>query len=294
MRVLEARAEMTYRLARSHLEIMDVDTGAITRVKSYDSLIEAPNWLPGERLLYNAGGLIHEIDLKTSEDAPLDTGFCTRCNNDHVVWGDLLAISCFTAEDMLSRIYTLPLSGGAPTLITPIAHSFLHGISPDGRMLAYCGERNGEYDIYVIPTVGGEETRLTSSPGLNDGPEYAPDGRIWFNSVREGNMQIFRMNPDGSDQVRMLRTDRNDWFPHVSPDGARVAFISYGQDVSPGDHPPDKDVELWIMDADGSNARVLQKLFGGQGTINVNSWAPDSRRIAYVRYERADRGDEHA
>lgn len=288
MKVLEKRAEMTYRPARAHLETMDVDTGAVTHVKTYDSLIEAPNWLPGERLLYNAGGRIYIIDLAAGAETLVDTGFCTRCNNDHVVLGNLLAISAFTAEDMRSRIYTLPLSGGSPTLITPIGPSFLHGISPDGRFLAYCAERNGAWDIYAIPVAGGEEVRLTDAPGLNDGPEYAPDGRIWFNSVRAGTMQVFRMNPDGTEQTRMTFDARNNWFPHVSPDGKRVVYISYGDDVNPGDHPPDKNVELHIMDADGKNVRVLKKLFGGQGTINVNSWAPDSRRIAYVRYERLD------
>ena len=286
MKVLEQKGDMVYRPAKSHLEIMDVDTLEVTRVKSYDYLIEAPNWLRGDVLLYNSGGLIETIDLRTGAERKVDTGFLTRCNNDHIVWGDLLAVSCFTAEDMLSRVYTLPLSGGQPALVTPIAHSFLHGISPDGKTLSYCAERNGNWDIYAIPAVGGEETRLTDSEGLNDGPEYAPDGSIWFNSVRDGNMQVFRMNPDGSEQTRMTRDARNDWFPHVSPDGARVVFISYSGDVRPGDHPPEKDVELSIMDADGKNVRVLKRLFGGQGTINVNSWSPDSRKIAYVRYEK--------
>lgn len=288
MKVLERKTEATYRPAKSHLEIMDVDTLAVTHVKAYDHLIEAPNWLPRERLLFNAGGLIYILDLKTGEEARVDTGFCTRCNNDHVVWNDKLAISCSTAEDMRSRVYTLPLSGGMPTLITPIAPSFLHGISPDGAKLAYCAERNGDWDIYTIPFTGGEEVRLTDSEGLNDGPEYAPDGRIWFNSVRAGNMQVFCMNADGTQQTRMTHDARNDWFPHVSPDGRRIIYISYGNDVEPGDHPANKDVELSIMDADGGNGRVLQNLFGGQGTMNVNSWAPDSKRIAYVRYERVN------
>lgn len=288
MKVLEQKVEMTYRPTKSHLEIMDVDTLAVTHVRAYDFLIEAPNWLPGERLLYNAGGLIYTLDLATGAEARVDTGFLIRCNNDHVVWKDRLAVSCFTAEDMRSRIYTLPLSGGKPALVTPMAHSFLHGIAPDGETLAYCAERNDNWDIYSIPFAGGEETRLTDSEGLNDGPEYAPDGRIWFNSVRAGNMQVYRMNADGTEQTRMTHDARNDWFPHVSPDGKRVVYISYAGDVKSGDHPADKDVELSIMDADGSNVRLLQRLFGGQGTINVNSWAPDSKRIAYVRYERVD------
>ena len=159
----------------------------------------------------------------------MDTGFADCCNNDHVLSpdGTRVGISHGTGEDGRSRVYTLPLSGGVPRLITPMAPSYLHGWSPDGRTLAYCAERNGEFDIYTIPVEGGEETRLTHTPGLNDGPEYSPDGKhIWFNSVRSGLMQVWRMNADGSDQTRMTwEEDLNCWFPHLSPDGTQVAYI---------------------------------------------------------------------
>ena len=68
----------------------------------------------------------------------------------------------------------------------------VRGPSPDGRTLAYCAERNGEYDIYTISVQGGSETRLTSAPGLDDGPDYSADGRhIFFNSERGGLMKIW-------------------------------------------------------------------------------------------------------
>ena len=171
--------------------------------------------------------------------------------------------------------------------MTPLGPSYLHGWSPDGQQLAYCAERNGNYDVYVIPAEGGEETRLTTAEGLDDGPEYSPCGNyIWFNSVRTGLMQLWRMKRDGSEQTQMTFDEtRNSWFPHVSPDGKHVLFITYRKgDLEPGEHLPNKHVELRLMPAEGGEPRTLIKLFGGQGTINVNSWAPDSRHVAFVSY----------
>lgn len=253
--------------------------------------IEAPNWLADDRLLYNAEGRLFTIEIATGRVSPVDTGSCVRCNNDHVVSRDgrTLGISC-AGEQGHSQVYVLPLSGGEPRLVTEKAPSYLHGISPDGRRLAYCASRDGEFDVYDIAVSGGEERRLTTAPGLDDGPEYTPDGKyIWFNSVRAGKMQLFRMTADGEQQTRMTFTQRNEWFPHISPDGQRVAYLSYGPEVDPGAHPPGKDVELRVMNIDGTGERKLRSLFGGQGTLNVNSWAPDSARIAYVRYEEESR-----
>lgn len=290
MRVLTERSPFFSRDVRSFLEILSVKTGEVTRLKTYEHCIEAPNWTrDGGALIYNAQGRIRRYDLASGADSDIDSGFVDRCNNDHVLspGGDRIAVSHHTVEDGASRIYTLPLSGGTPVLVTPIAPSYLHGWSPDGSTLAYCAERNGEYDIYTIPVEGGEETRITDTPGLNDGPEYSPDGRhIWFNSVRSGLMQVYRMQRDGSEQTQMTFDACNSWFPHVSPDGRQVAYISYRkEDVAPGDHPANKHVEIRLIPAEGGEPRTLAALFGGQGTLNVNSWAPDSERLAFVRYE---------
>ncbi|MBO7745881.1 TolB family protein [Paenibacillus sp. MWE-103] len=273
----------------SVLETIDAETGERTTLAEFDELIEAPNWTrDGARLIYNSGGLLHAFDLATRESSAIDSGFANRCNNDHVLSPDnaRVAVSHHTREDGQSRIYVLPLAGGRPTLITPMAPSYLHGWSPDGSTLAYCAERNGQYDIYAIPAEGGVETQLTDTPGLDDGPEYSPDGRhIWFNSTRSGLMQVWRMNADGGEPTQMTFDESNAWFPHVSPDGRAVAYLVYRKgDVAPNDHPANKQVELRLMPSEGGAFRTLAALFGGQGTINVNSWSPDSRKLAFVSY----------
>ncbi|MCL6459545.1 MAG: transporter [Gorillibacterium sp.] len=274
----------------STLETVDVQTGAREVLALFDYLIEAPNWTSdGKRLIYNSLGRIYSFDLATKESVAIDSGDAVHCNNDHVLSPDNshIAVSHHTEEDGKSRIYIFPLAGGNPTLITPLAPSYLHGWSPDGRTLAYCAERGGQYDIYTIPVTGGAETQLTDSPGLNDGPEYSPDGKhIWFNSVRSGLMQVWRMNADGSEQTQMTFDPSNNWFPHVSPDGEIAVYISYKQgDVDPGDHPANKNVEIRVISSAGGEFRSLVSLFGGQGTINVNSWSPDSRQLAFVSYQ---------
>lgn len=273
----------------SILEIVDVHTGERTVLKEFDYVIEAPNWTSnGRYLIYNAQGHIYTYELATGEIKEIDTGFAIHCNNDHILSPDnsQLAVSHHTNEDAQSRIYILPLAGGVPVLVTEKGPSYLHGWSPDGERLAYCAERNGQYDIYTISVNGGAEKRLTDEPGLDDGPEYSPDGKhIWFNSTRTGLMQVWRMKVDGSEQTHIVKEDANCWFPHVSPDGEWVVYITYGKDdVDAGDHPPNKNVKLRLIFAEGGDSKTIAQLFGGQGTINVNSWAPDNRTIAFVSY----------
>ncbi|MBK6325984.1 MAG: TolB family protein [Chloroflexi bacterium] len=273
----------------SILETVDVHTGTRTVLREFDYVIEAPNWTSdGRYLIYNSRGKMVSYELATGESREIDTGFATDCNNDHVLSPDNseLAVSHHTHEDAQSRIYILPLAGGTPRLVTDKAPSYLHGWSPDGRRLAYCAERGGQYDIYTISINGGAETQLTNEPGLDDGPEYSPSGdHIWFNSTRSGLMQIWRMGADGSNPTHMVQEEANGWFPHVSPNGRFVAYIAYAKgDVEPGDHPPNKNVELRLVPSEGGASKTIVKLFGGQGTMNVNSWSPDNRTLAFVSY----------
>ncbi|WP_349362413.1 transporter [Fibrobacter sp. UWB10] len=279
---------------KSILEVFDIETGKSEVLDEFDRVIEAPNWsADGKFLTFNSEGRIYKYEIASGDVAEVPSYFVDNCNNDHVLApdGTGLYVSHHTKEDGLSRIYKIFYDGRMPELVTPLAPSYLHGITPDGKMLAYCAERNGEYDIYTIPTAGGNEMQLTTAFGLNDGPEYDCDGEyIWFNSVRTGRMQAWRMKADGSEQTLMtFDAHWNTWFPHISPDRTKVVMLAYHErDVRPGEHVPNKNVEIRLMtgsDKTGwSKPRTILKLFGGQGTINVNSWAPDSKRFAYVRY----------
>ncbi|MCB9432134.1 MAG: TolB family protein [Ardenticatenaceae bacterium] len=289
MDIQTLREFMAQRDSFSILETMDVHTGVRTVLQEFDYVIEAPNWTKNGRfLIYNSKGRMYSYELASGDIQEIDTGFAIDCNNDHVLSPDntQLAVSHHTSEDANSRIYIVPLAGGEPVLVTEKGPSYLHGWSPDGKRLAYCAARDGQYDIYTIAVEGGAETQLTDLPGLDDGPEYSPDGEhIWFNSTRTGLMQVWRMKPDGSEQTQMVQEEANCWFPHVSPNGRLVVYIAYGKDdVAAGDHPPNKNVELRLVPATGGESKTIAKLFGGQGTINVNSWSPDNRTIAFVSY----------
>ena len=271
----------------SNLEILDIATGDRTIVYRSPASLQAPNWTrDGTALIYNSQGLLYRFDLADRRPVALNTGFATSNNNDHVLSfdGRTLGLSHHSSDDHnASIVYTVPVGGGTPRRVTALGPSYLHGWSPDGRFLVYTGERGGEFDVYRISVDGGEEARLTTAPGLDDGPEYSPDGAyIYFNSVRSGTMQIWRMRPDGGAQQQLTSDRHNNWFPHVSPDGKWIVFLSFMQDVAPSDHPFYKQVYLRLMPVAGGSPRVVGYLYGGQGTINVPSWSPDSRRVAFV------------
>jgi TolB protein len=270
----------------SMIEVIDILSRARRVIYHTTNLIEAPNWArDGLSLLFNGGGKLFRIPSGGGEPQVIDTGFATHCNNDHGLSpaGGRLAISDSTKGGK-SLIYVLASSGGPPRLVTTNGPSYWHGWSPDGKTLSFCGQRDGEFDVYTIPFEGGVETRLTTTPGLDDGPEYSPDGKhIYFNSERSGLMQIWRMKPDGNDQEQVTRDELNNWFPHPSPDGKWIAMLSYEKEVV--GHPANKPVRLRLMPANGGAAQSLTHLFGGQGTINVPSWSPDSKKLAFVSYE---------
>lgn len=278
----------------AQLVTIDIETGQPHVVLEADEIMEAPNWTPDRKsLVFNAGGEMWRIDADgMTVPEKIDTGAIRDLNNDHVLSPDGKTIYMSNND---GHIYAVALSGGEPRRVsneheTP-HHYYLHGISPDGLTLSYVAVEGPagakRINIFTIPASGGPDTRLTDVSYPNDGPEYSPDGQwIYFNAERAatipGHAQCFRMRPDGSGIEQLTFDDRVNWFPHVSPDGRSVVFISYPAGTT--GHPPNKDVILRLMRPDGSDQRDLVALFGGQGTINVTSWAPDSRRLAYVAY----------
>ncbi len=278
---------------RSQIRVLSLARGEAKTVYSAPKHFEAPNWSPdGSYLLLNSEGSLWRLPLEPpgSEPVRIDSGTVSRINNDHGISpdGKTLLISA-------GQIYAMPATGGAPRPITEKAPSYFHGISPDGQSLVYCAQRDNNFDLYSIALSGGDEHRLTTHAGYDDGPDYSPDGRwIYFNSDRSGSWDIWRIPADGAgpDDARAEQVTRDameDWFPHPSPDGKWLVFISYQKGTK--GHPANQPVVLRLMPLPGNTldpepkVRELLRLFGGQGTINVNSWSPDSSRFAFVSYE---------
>ena len=269
----------------SQIVIVDADGANPQILATLEGRWEAPNWAPaGDALYVNSGGSSTGFPGR-SRPIRIETGAVTRINNDHGVTpdGKTLIISA-------GPIYTLPAPRCAPPhhRKTP---SYWHGISPTaGPRLLRPREPEGvrNFDLYSIPIEGGEERRLTTHPGYDDGPDFSPDGRwIWFNSDRSGSWDLWRIpasgaGPNDERAERITTDDWEDWFPHPSPDGRWIVFLSFEKGTQ--GHPADKNVILRRLDAKTGEIRVIQRLFGGQGTINVNSWSPDSSRFAFVRY----------
>lgn len=276
----------------SKLELMDVFTGK--RIVIYEDVgrIEAPNWMPdGKKILFIQNGSLYTIPVEGGMPENLNTGSAKRNNNDHVISFDGKMLGISSHRDGMagggSTVYYLPLTGGEPKLVTDSTPSYLHGWSPNGKEVVYTAQRiskSSAYNIYKKSIAGGGEVQLTSGTNeLNDGPEYSPDGKyIYYNSTKTGTMQVWRMKPDGTDNEQMTFDEYNDWFPHISPDGKWMVFISFPVTVDPADHPFYKRVMLRMMPANGGAPKVIAYLYGGQGTINTPSWSPDSRKVAFV------------
>ena len=291
---------------RSSVSIFDIESKRTAVVYVAEKLWEAPNWSPdGKYLLANSDGKLYRFPLDNLARAQpqalaLDPAY--RCNNDHGMSpdGKRLAFSATRGDTEGSQVFVSDVAGSNPRRLTANAPSYFHSWSPDGNWLAFVGQRNGSFNLFRVSPAGGEEQRLTSNAPYDDGPDYSPDGRwIYFNSNRSGNWKIWRMPSDGAGPgdvkaQRVTSDSFEDWFPHPSPDGKWLVFLSFPKGT-PG-HDVKTGVKLRMIRLDSSAAsgsgqvddsavQILTSFFGGQGTINVNSWSPDSKNFAFVSYE---------
>jgi TolB protein len=277
---------------QSNLQIVNIESKKVQTILSLKQHIEAPNWSKdGSFFIVNSKGRLYTVPLNgKNELTEINTDFADQCNNDHGISpdGKYLVISHNkpVGNGRSSSIYLVPLTGGKPVEVTTKSPSYWHGWSPDGQTLTYCAERDGNYDVYTIPVSGGKEIRLTTAEGLDDGPEYSHDGKyIYYNSFKNGSMQLWRMKTDGTEQKQLTNDALSNWFPHPSPDGKWVVFISYLQDQGQS-HPFGKNVKLRLMSLeDNTIVDLTDAFYGGQGSINVPSWSPDSKQVAFVTYK---------
>jgi TolB protein len=275
---------------RSTVEAIEIDPNAPRSTILYTAPgnAQAPNWFrDGSSLVFNQDGKIYRIAADgTGAPQAVDTGAATGCNGSHGFSpdGKWLAITCTTPGNPGNRVYVIPATGGTPRMVTANPDSYFHSWSPDGKTILFTRPSHGAIDIYAIAADGGAETALTTGTGTSDDPDFSGDGQlIYFNTDRWGGMQIARMHADGS-QVEQITSDKfRNWTPHPSPDGKWVVFLSYAPEVTT--HASNKEITLRLYSLEDGTTRVLRNLLGGNGTMNVSNWAPDSKRLAFVSYE---------
>ena len=273
------------------MEILDIRDGLRKVIYESASRFEAPNWLPdGQKLLFNSRGNLYTIPVQGGDTLKLNLGSVNHNNNDHTLSFDGKWIGISSHRPGLagggSTVYIAPLKGGEPRLITVETPSYLHGWNPNGKDLLVIAQRGGSkiYNIYKVSTQDGKESPLSqNASGHVDGSEYSPDGKyIYFNANQTGTMQIWRMKADGSSKEQITFDDDNNWFPHISPNGKWMVYISFPNTIDPSSHPSYKRITLKLIPVSGGAPRVIAYLYGGQGTMNVNSWSPDSEHLAFV------------
>jgi Tol biopolymer transport system component len=278
----------------SSLRTISIAKGApaLTTVFTAKGHFEAPNWSrDGQYLIFDQGGQIMRVSAKGGVPQAVDTGKASHCNGSHGLSpdGKWLAISCSLTGGNDSRVYIVPVAGGTPRQVTEHPFSYFHSWSPDGKTIVFARPHPGGGDFFSISVDGGPETRLTTSTGISDDPDYSPDGRyIYFNSDRSGTtMQIWRMKADGTEPEQITSDGMNNWTPHPSPDGKWIVFLSYDKSVT--GHPANKEIVLRLMSLSDRRITDLVHILGGTGTINVPSWSPDSQRLAFVSYKLAEK-----
>lgn len=158
-------------------------------------------------------------------------------------------------------IFVMDADGGG--LVNLTAHPAFDGDpswSPDGQSIVFESDRDGNYELYVLPGAGGPAQRLTTTSTREFAPVWSPDGgSILFECQRDGD-EICLMAADGSSQRRLTTDDSADKQPSWSPDGRQIIWAREGQGGR---------WELYVMEADGQNSRLL---LSGGGSATAPVW----------------------
>lgn len=256
------------------LYLYDMHTRKSTLLIRENRHFKAPNWAPNRiYLLLNSNGKIEKYSLKGEALGTIYTGELSKNNNDHGISfdGNILFFS------------------SGQNKIKTHSSSYWRGVSPDGETIVYCAERNGNYDVYKMSANGGEEIRPTTAEGLDDGPEYSPDGRyIYFNSFQTGKMQIWRMFTDDTHKEQMTFDNYSNWFAHIAPHNQNAVPISYTEDQDQ-QHPFGKQLKLSLLDLATKELSDLTPIFYDEpGTLNIPSWNLQWTQFLYVTYALKD------
>lgn len=273
----------------STVQAIEIDPAAPRSVVAFSGLgrAMAPNWSrDGSSIVFTHEGRIYSVSADgKGTPRQLDTGLAFDCTGSHGFSpdGKLFAVTCAVPGQTSRHVVIVPSAGGTARLLTTEV-GYFHSWSPDGKTILYTRGAHGSNNIYAISVDGGPETALTTGTGISDDPDYAPDGKyVYFNTDRWGGMQIARMKPDGSNVEQITFDNFHNWTPHPSPDGKSIVFISYPPDVLT--HAANKDITLRILSTSDNRIRVLTSLVGGDGSMNVANWSPDSKRLAFVSYQ---------
>jgi Tol biopolymer transport system component len=278
----------------TQVSVINVDAETTTVVFETDAvLLEAPNWHPrDDALVLNGDGGLWHLGLGDAKLRRVELSDIPAINNDHLVHPDGVTVY-LSADD--GHLYRAPIDGGSATRVTHASSTdgfmhFLHGIRPDGARLAFVGVRYADRVMHAprvfTMSVAGDDYRAVTPAGVAaDGPEYHPSGEwIYLNTEQfDGHAQIARVREDGLDAQRLTHAATVDWFPHLSPDHSHAVYLAYPPGTT--GHPPNCRVNLMLVERDDwQHPRSVARLFGGQGTINVNSWSPNGSSFAFVAY----------
>ena len=285
---------------RCEIHVLNVDTGEDRVIHTdRETLFEAPNWTKSGQLIVNGGGKLWSLNASGGAPQAISIDGIPDVNNDHVLAPDHESIFISTNDDW--QIYHASISGGSATRVTPntpnVMH-FLHGVNATANQLAYVQIHQSQQGLFsngkvhLLDLETGADRVLLGGEAPEDGPEYSANGDwIYLNTEHfdggvngtPGHAQIAKVRIDGSELTQLTFDENVNWFPHLAPNGDRWAYISFPAGTL--GHPADLPVAIKVVENEHwGDARTVATLFGGQGTINVNSWSPDSKSLAYVSY----------